>query len=99
MDVRGLDFFHSKGDEIDYTRLEESLRNGFSKSAGSPEAGAVAAVAFNVFVLLYIPCVSAISAMRQEFGRRWMWAQISYTFVIAWTAAVVVFQVGNLIFL
>jgi len=99
VDVRGLDFFRSGGEEIDYTRLEESLRNGFSQSAGSPEAGAVAAVAFNVFVLLYIPCVSAVSAMRQEFGRRWMWAQISYTLLIAWSAAVLVFQVGKLIFL
>lgn len=94
-----LDFFHLEGEEVDYTRLEGSLRTGFSRSAGSPEAGAIAAVAFNVFVLLYIPCVSAIAAMRQEFGRRWMWAQVSYTFAIAWAAAVVVFQVGKLIFL
>ncbi len=99
IDIGELDFFHMKGEELDYTRLEGSLRNGFSKSAGSPEAGAIAAVAFNVFVLLYIPCVSAISAMNQEFGRRWMWAQISYTLIIAWVGAVTVFQVGKLIFL
>ncbi len=84
IDIGELDFFHLEGNELDYTRLEGSLRNGFSKSAGSPEAGAIAAVAFNVFVLLYIPCVSAISAMNQEFGQRWMWAQISYTLIIAW---------------
>ncbi len=99
INISELDFFHLEGKELDYTRLEGSLRNGFSKSAGSPEAGAIAAVAFNVFVLLYIPCVSAISAMNQEFGRRWMWAQISYTLIIAWVGAVTVFQVGKLIFL
>ena len=99
IDIGELDFFGLEDREEDYTRLEGSLRNGFSSSAGSPEAGSIAAVAFNVFVLLYIPCVSAISAMNQEFGRRWMWAQIIYTLAIAWMAAVVVFQAGKLLFL
>ncbi len=99
MDLGELDFFPAESAIVDYTRLEGSLLTAFTRSAGSPDAGSIAAVSFNVFVLLYIPCVSAISAMRQEFGRRWMWAQISYTFVIAWAAAVVVFQMGKLIFL
>jgi len=94
-----LDLLQSEGEELDYTRLEGALLIAFEKTAGSPRSGAIAAVSFNVFVLLYIPCVSAVSAMRQEFGQRWMWAQISYTFAIAWAASVVVFQVGKLIFL
>ena len=99
VDMGELDFFPSESELVDYSRLEKSLFTAFTQSAGSPDAGPIAAVAFNVFVLLYIPCVSAISAMYQEFGRRWMWAQISYTFVIAWAAAVVVFQMGKLIYL
>jgi len=94
-----LDLLPSDGEELEYTRLEGSLIKAFEKTAGSPEAGAIAAVSFNVFVLLYIPCVAAVSAMRQEFGKRWMWAQISYTLIIAWSAAVLVFQVGKLILL
>jgi ferrous iron transport protein B len=99
VDLGELYFFPSESEVVDYTRLEGSLLTAFSRTAGSPEAGTIAAVSFNVFVLLYIPCVSAVSAMRQEFGRRWMWAQISYTLIIAWSAAVLVFQVGKLIFL
>ncbi|MCJ7734243.1 MAG: ferrous iron transport protein B, partial [Anaerolineales bacterium] len=99
LDVGELDFFQLESGQLDYTRLEGSLIKSFAKSAGSPEAGPIAAVAFNVFVLLYIPCISAISAMRLEFGRRMMWAQIFYTFIIAWVGAVAVFQVGKLIFL
>jgi len=99
VDLGELDLLSSDGEEQDYTRLEGALLVAFEKTAGSPMSGAIAAVAFNVFVLLYIPCVSAVSAMRQEFGQRWMWAQISYTFLIAWAASVVVFQVGKLIFL
>ncbi len=92
-----LDLYGAGGDLEDTTRLEGSLLRAFSKMGGSPEAGPVAAVAFNVFVLLYVPCVSAVSAMRQEFGKRWMWAQIVYTLGIAWGAAVVVFQIGRLL--
>ena len=96
VNIGNLDLLKSDGEELDYTRLEGSLITAFEKTAGSPREGIIAAVAFNVFVLLYIPCVSAVSAMRQEFGRRWMWAQVSYTLIIAWTAAVLVFQVGKL---
>ena len=92
-------FFPVQDEGLDTTRLEGSLLEAFSSTAGSPALGPIAAVAFNVFVLLYTPCVSAISAMRQEFGQRWMWAQIIYTLVLAWGAAVIVFQVGRLIFI
>jgi ferrous iron transport protein B len=94
-----LEFFPSSGQEDDTTRLEGSLIPAFALTAGSAAAGPIAAVAFNVFVLLYIPCVAAVSAMRQEFGNRWMWAQVTYTLLVAWTAAVLVFQVGKILFL
>ena len=99
VNIGELSFFNSQGQEIETTRLEGSLLPAFAETAGSTAAGPIAAVAFNVFVLLYTPCVAAISAMRQEFGRRWMWTQIAYTLIIAWAAAVVVFQVGKLFFI
>jgi len=99
VDIGDLDIFPAESQEIDTTRLEGSLLEAFAVTAGSREAGPIAAVSYNVFVLLYIPCVSAVSAMRQEFGRRWMWAQILYTLAVAWGAAVVVFQVGKFLFL
>ncbi len=99
VDLGELSLFPEMDQPQEATRLEGSLLRAFSDSAGSPAAGPIAAVAFNVFVLLYVPCVSAVSAMRQEFGKRWMWAQIVYTLTVAWVAAVVVFQVGKLLFL
>ena len=98
VDVGEVVFFPLESELDDTTRLEGSLLRAFTGTAGSPQLGQIAAVAFNVFVLLYVPCVSAISAMRQEFGQRWMWAQVGYTLILAWAAAVVVFQVGKLIF-
>jgi len=99
VDIGEVAFLPLESELQDTTRLEGSLLKAFAVTAGSPEHGQIAAAAFNVFVLLYIPCVSAISAMRQEFGKRWMWAQIGYTLILAWAAAVVVFQVGKLIIL
>ena len=99
VNVGELNFFPG-GDELeDTTRLEDSLIVAFSGSAGSIQTGRIAAVGFNVFVLLYVPCVSAVSSMRQEFGARWMWAQIVYTLLLAWAAAIVVFQLGKAILL
>lgn len=86
-------------EEEDLTRLESALIDSFNVSAGSAAAGKIAAVAFNVFVLLYVPCMVAVAAMRQEFGARWMWYQILYTLILAWAAAVVTYQVGRLLFL
>jgi len=99
VDLGEVAFLPSESELQDTTRLEGSLLRAFSVTAGSSKQGHIAAVAFNVFVLLYIPCVSAISAMRQEFGTRWMWAQIGYTLVLAWSAAVFVFQIGKLLFI
>jgi ferrous iron transport protein B len=99
VDIGTVNFFPSESEMLVSTRLEQSLLRSFAASAGSPGAGPIAAVSFNVFVLLYIPCVSAVSAMRQEFGSRWMWAQILYTMTIAWGMAVLVFQIGKILFL
>jgi ferrous iron transport protein B len=93
-------FFLETGDvEENTSSLQAALVTSFSASAGSVEAGMVAAVAFTVFVLLYVPCMAAVSAMRQEFGSRWMWTQIAFTLALAWVASVLVFQTGKLLIL
>jgi ferrous iron transport protein B len=99
VDIGEISFFPGEEEEENTTDLESALVNSFAESAGSAEAGAIAAVAFNIFVLLYVPCMVAVAAMRQEFGARWMWVQIGYTLALAWVSAVLVFQVGRLIFL
>lgn len=82
------DFLGAAGEEEDTTALESALTQVFTP---------LAAVAFTVFVLLYTPCMVTVAAMRHEFGTRFMFYQIIYTFVIAWAAAVIVFQVGTLL--
>jgi ferrous iron transport protein B len=95
VDIGELNVFSDEAEELGGSRLQMALVRAFANAAGSEAAGRVAAVAFNVFVLLYVPCTAAVAAMRQEFGWRWMLAQVGYTFAVAWLAAVIVFQIGS----
>lgn len=58
----------------------------------------LSAYSFMVFVLLYMPCVVVLIAMRQEFGT-WKWAgfTIAYQTALAWTASFFIFQSGRLL--
>jgi ferrous iron transport protein B len=56
-----------------------------------------AALAFLIFVLIYSPCISTITALKVESGS-WKWALISFgwsTF-LAWTLAFLVYQFASL---
>ncbi|MFQ3662599.1 MAG: ferrous iron transport protein B [Chloroflexaceae bacterium] len=75
--------------------LAAAVRAGFEASSGGH--GALAALAFLVFVLLYTPCMTAVAAARHEFGSRWMWVSIVGQFVVAWLVALLVFQGGRLL--
>jgi ferrous iron transport protein B len=77
------------GSETDVTMsatLSEQLRQYFR----SP----IAAYAYLLFVLLYIPCVSTMAAIRQEANRRLMWFSIMWSIVLAYGSAVLFYQVA-----
>lgn len=70
------------------TRLSRSLREHFSP---------LAATAFLVFVLLYVPCVATLGAIRHEFGTAWALTSAVYQTVVAWAAAFAVHSLGVLL--
>jgi ferrous iron transport protein B len=80
-------------DDPDEAALAQPLRNGFDRSSGGH--GGLAAVAFLVFVLLYVPCMATVAAIRHELGTRWALASVAINLTVAWTAAVVIFQLGK----
>ena len=55
------------------------------------------AFAFLVFVLLYVPCVATIGAIKHEFGASWATFSAIYQTAVAWGAAFLVFQGGRLL--
>lgn len=91
--VVGLDFLDLRDDSP--TELQAAVRSSFEQSSGG--RGQLAALAFMVFVLLYTPCIAAVSAFRQEFGTRWMWVSVTGQMAIAWLGAFIVFQGGQLL--
>ncbi len=56
--------------------------------------GALAGLAYMVFVLLYTPCVVAVVAARQELGAGWAMLSVVGQFVLAWLVGFAVFQGG-----
>lgn len=74
----------------------ESDGAGFSLAANLKTVfNPLSALAFMVFVLLYIPCIATLGAIRAEFGGRWAAFSAVYQITLAWLLAVVVFQVGS----
>jgi len=57
----------------------------------------LAALAFMVFCVLYVPCVATVATIRSE-TNSWKWPlfTIFYTTATAWVAATLIFQVGGL---
>lgn len=57
--------------------------------------GKAGAFAYLLFILLYIPCVSTMAVIRQEANQRLMWFSIIWSFIIAYAAAVLFYQIAN----
>ncbi|MCA1780881.1 MAG: ferrous iron transport protein B [Intrasporangiaceae bacterium] len=75
--------------------LGSQLIQTFEVSSGGHAA--VAVVAFMVFLLAYTPCVATLAAQRRELGARWTVFGVGLQLVVAWVLAVLVFQVGRLL--
>jgi ferrous iron transport protein B len=80
--------------------LQEKLQNEThltGKRKGEKVFSTPAALAFLIFILIYFPCIGVVATIKNESGS-WKWAlfTVTYTTVLAWVAAFVVFNVGNL---
>jgi ferrous iron transport protein B len=91
--IIGINLFEGEVEE-EPTTLMGAVREGFETSSGGH--GALAALAFMVFVLIYTPCMVAIAAERQELGMKWAWVSIVGQLALAWLMAFIVFQGGKL---
>lgn len=54
------------------------------------------AFCFMLFVLLYFPCMAAVTAIAKESNWKWAGFSILYTTTVAWTITFIVYQVGCL---
>lgn len=82
-------------DAEDTTGLAGPLREGLEEASGGHAVAA--ALALMVFVLLYVPCLATVAAVRQELGGRWALVSVTMSLGVAWLAATAVFQSGRLL--
>lgn len=70
------------------SRISELIRNNMTP---------LSAASMLLFILLYMPCVSTIVAIKNESGK-WKWAlfTMAYTIGLAWIVSTLVFQIGSL---
>jgi len=58
--------------------------------------GQLGAFAYLLFILLYMPCVATIGVIYKEIGTFWAIFSVVWSFVVAYTGATVVYQLGHL---
>ena len=90
---------YSTGDTDEQFADEDQEQARLSRAIARSHLTPLSAMAFLVFVLLYMPCIPACVAIRHESGH-WRWAAftIVYTTALAWLCATAVFQIGSLFF-
>ncbi len=84
------DPFEASDDEDDDSlRISQIIHNSMTP---------LSAASMLIFILLYMPCLSTIIAIRNESGK-WKWALFTmvYTILLAWIASTLLFQLGSLL--
>ena len=92
--IVGIDLFDGE-DEDTNTELMAVVQTHFEEVSGGH--GALASLAFMVFILLYTPCMVAVAAQIQEFGAKWALFGALMQLAVAYISAVIVFQGGLLL--
>ena len=58
----------------------------------------LSALSFLIFVLLYVPCIAAVSTIRKEMNSlKWTLATILWQILCAYLVSMLVFQIGSLL--
>ena len=82
-----------------------SMFYGFPITAGGPEVAAamtgftpLSAFSMLVFILLYVPCVAAVSTLFKEMNSpKWAWFSIGWQLGCAYLVSMLVYQLGGLL--
>ena len=81
--------FHLGFQSLENEKASSKLQQKIKEQFGSPWA----ALSYMVFVLLYIPCVSTLAAIKSEFGWRLMWFEVIFLPLIAYSVSWILYQI------
>ncbi len=77
---------------------EQQSGNALQKALKAAGMTPLAALSMMVFVLLYLPCLGTVAAIRRETGSvKWMFFSITYSTGVAWVLAFITYQGGRLL--
>jgi ferrous iron transport protein B len=80
------------GEEAEEASLAGNLKAATDVS-GNPVFTKPVVWSFLLFVLLYFPCIAAVSAVHKEAGRKWAWFTVLYTTAVAWVVSFIVYHI------
>ena len=60
----------------------------------SGDFSTASALAFLVFILLYVPCIATVVAIGAEAGWKWAAASVIYNTALAWFMAWIVYRIA-----
>ncbi len=93
MDPLGLDV--GTIDDANIAAQEQGVHTATYSAMYNSFGDATAAYAYLLFVLLYVPCVAVLGAVRREAGVRWLWLVAGWTTYVAYTVATGYYQLVN----
>ncbi len=89
-----------QADESGGTSLTERIKEQHWTTGariGKPVFTPFVAYNYMLFILLYFPCIAAVTAIGREAGRKWAAFSVVYNTAIAWIVCFIVYQIGMLI--
>jgi ferrous iron transport protein B len=83
------------GLDINVANSEQPLSSATFTAMQQRFDGAMGAVAYLLFILLYTPCVTAIAAIYRETSRNWTLFIVAWTSGIAYMTATLFYQISH----
>ncbi|MEG1554362.1 MAG: ferrous iron transport protein B [Rikenellaceae bacterium] len=88
---------YSESDDDSSQSLQTKLTS-IDPQSGRADFTSSSALAFMVFVLIYFPCIASLAAISSQTGSwKWAVASLTYSTLLAWVCAFIVFNIANLI--
>jgi len=84
----------------DEEELEEEVKGiitATSKIWENDSKGPLKAYSFMAFILLVVPCVVTLAAVKQEMGQKMMWIIVAVMTIVPYIVSVIIYQLGSLV--
>ncbi|MBO4740930.1 MAG: ferrous iron transport protein B [Bacteroidales bacterium] len=86
----------AEGESALQVKIKEQTWPEGSEYAGRPIYSPLVAYGLMIFVLLSVPCISTLAAIKREAGWGWVLFTFVYTIFLAWLFSMLIFQIGSL---